>query len=142
MERITGTTEKGELSVNGKGISDLHTSELIGCVNELTNRLAYYEDMDEQKQLIVLPCKVGDTVYHTYFVSCSIQSQPHMPDDGCEGCEQSCDMKHVITQETPNMDRLVKISSEFGKRYFLCRFAAESALTEMQGKERVKTDGN
>ena len=31
--------------------------------NEIYDRLAYYEDLDEQGRLVVLPCKVGDTVY-------------------------------------------------------------------------------
>ena len=30
---------------------------------DLIDRLAYYEDLEEQGRLIVLPCKVGDTVY-------------------------------------------------------------------------------
>lgn len=31
--------------------------------NEIYDRLAYYEDLEEQGRLIVLPCKVGDTLY-------------------------------------------------------------------------------
>ena len=30
---------------------------------ELRERLKYYEDLEEQGRLLVLPCKVGDTVY-------------------------------------------------------------------------------
>ena len=30
---------------------------------EYMNRLAHYEDMEEQGRLVVLPCKVGDWVY-------------------------------------------------------------------------------
>lgn len=30
------------------------------------DRLAAYEDAEEQGRLIVLPCKVGDTVYYAY----------------------------------------------------------------------------
>ena len=28
-----------------------------------TEKLAYYEDLEEQGRLITLPCKIGDTVY-------------------------------------------------------------------------------
>lgn len=31
---------------------------------QLIDKLAYYEDLEEQGRLIKLPCKVGDTVYH------------------------------------------------------------------------------
>ena len=30
---------------------------------QLIDKLAYYEDLEEQGRLIKLPCKVGDTVY-------------------------------------------------------------------------------
>lgn len=30
-----------------------------------TEKLAYYEDLEEQGKLIELPCKIGDTVYGT-----------------------------------------------------------------------------
>lgn len=30
------------------------------------DRLAYYEDLEEQGRLVVLPCKAGDTVYTFY----------------------------------------------------------------------------
>ncbi|MBQ7491213.1 MAG: hypothetical protein IJT76_01235 [Clostridia bacterium] len=33
---------------------------------EAINRLAAYEDAEEQGRLVVLPCKVGDTVYIPY----------------------------------------------------------------------------
>ena len=32
-------------------------------VREIINRLAAYEDLEEQGRLVVLPCKVGDIVY-------------------------------------------------------------------------------
>lgn len=31
---------------------------------QLIDKLAYYEDLEDQGRLIKLPCKVGDTVYH------------------------------------------------------------------------------
>ena len=47
-------------------------SEQFGCsgdcgvcddLDEIISRLAYYEDLEEQGRLIVLPCKVGDKLY-------------------------------------------------------------------------------
>ena len=34
---------------------------------EYMNRLAHYEDMEEQGRLVVLPCKVGDVLYDIMF---------------------------------------------------------------------------
>lgn len=36
---------------------------LYNCRNALINKLAAYEDAEEQGLLVRLPCKVGDTVY-------------------------------------------------------------------------------
>ena len=35
----------------------------LWAMAELRERLKYYEDLEEQGRLLVLPCKVGDTVY-------------------------------------------------------------------------------
>lgn len=34
---------------------------------EAADRLTYYEDLEEQGRLVVLPCKVGDTVYIPHY---------------------------------------------------------------------------
>lgn len=52
-------------------INDLHTerldytSEYLPLIDAL-NRLAEYEDAEADGRLVVLPCKVGDTVYMPY----------------------------------------------------------------------------
>lgn len=54
MERLTFRAEDGRaLPKDG-----CHAS-----LRKAIDRLAYYEDMEEQGRLVVLPCKVGDTVY-------------------------------------------------------------------------------
>lgn len=52
MERLTIKTEDGYERVS------------IWTKNQqLIDKLAYYEDLEEQGRLVILPCKVGDTVY-------------------------------------------------------------------------------
>lgn len=34
------------------------------CLQEILNKLAEYEDLEEQGKLLKLPCVVGDTVWH------------------------------------------------------------------------------
>lgn len=36
------------------------------CLNALINKLAAYEDAEEQGRLVILPCKVGDTVFSAF----------------------------------------------------------------------------
>lgn len=35
-------------------------------IKEVTDKLAHYEDLEEQGRLITLPCKIGDTVYGSF----------------------------------------------------------------------------
>lgn len=52
MKRLTMKTEDGYERVS------------IWTKNQqLIDKLAYYEDLEEQGRLVILPCKVGDTVY-------------------------------------------------------------------------------
>lgn len=52
MERLTIKTEDGceRVSIRTKN-------------QQLIDKLAYYEDLEEQGRLVILSCKVGDTVY-------------------------------------------------------------------------------
>ena len=57
MERLTEWKDDKKLLAKTKFSGD------FGSANVL-NRLAEYEDLEEQGLLLRLPCKVGDTVYH------------------------------------------------------------------------------
>ena len=77
--------------LNGKLISDKHANYW----GEAINRLAYYEELEEQGRLIVLPCKIGDTVYQPShkFTKCSAYNyeKTYIGDSYCDGCEEECD---------------------------------------------------
>ncbi len=40
------------------------------AVQNIIDRLAHYEDLEEQERLIKLPCKIGDTVYQLVEIDC------------------------------------------------------------------------
>lgn len=48
--------------INGKLISDKHANYW----GESIDRLAYYENLEEQRKLLILPCKIGDTLYDIF----------------------------------------------------------------------------
>lgn len=72
MSRLTKRNNKGYVGI--KGYHGLLTSYCYECTEELEdgiylledalNKLAEYEDLEEQGLLLRLPCKVGDTLYH------------------------------------------------------------------------------
>lgn len=58
MTRLTGKDESPCTWCDGIGYCRTDCSYM-----QIYDRLAEYEDAEEQGRLIVLPCKVGDTVY-------------------------------------------------------------------------------
>ncbi len=67
MSRLTDKNYKGQAFI--KGLTYKHVKDALSSdetVNELimaTDKLAEYEDLEEQGLLIKLPCKVGDAVW-------------------------------------------------------------------------------
>lgn len=78
---------------------------------ELRGKLACYEDLEERGQLVVLPCKVGDTVYII------------------GGKYRAGRFEWWINTGKFRLSDLEKI----GKTVFLTREEAEAALREMEG---------
>ena len=98
MDRFTAhKTIKPEL------LACIHCLEHSNCYSgfscsEIYNalsKLRYYEDLEEQGKLAVLPCKIGDTVYQpSYkFTTCTAcgYTPSYAHDCNCEGCEAECD---------------------------------------------------
>lgn len=118
------------------------------CCDVMRNRLAEYEEAEEQGLLVWLPCKVGDTVYKL----CPISGFLNIGDrwDGriitgdCDRCEWCCcdcydiapmfDGHHRnIVHEIKNISlkTIIQIMPHFGRTIFLTREAAEKALEEV-----------
>ena len=108
MERLTYRGENGKPYVRADGYYQ-HCRMNLDIVAE---RLAAYEDAEEQGLLVRLPCKVGDTVWViiTSYVCGELGDLP--------------ETRHYIE------NRLFKLSilENFGKTVFLTREEAEAAL--------------
>lgn len=80
----------------------------------LANKLAEYEDLEEQGLLIRLPCKVGDIIYRFWYAD----NAPYK----------------VQEQTVRTLSNLVAImeSGEIGKTVFLTHEEAEAALQKMK----------
>lgn len=70
MERLTERFSNGQAAVKGCGYNCKYNFEyceknFANCptLDEIYEKLASYEDLEEQGLLLKLPCKVGDTVY-------------------------------------------------------------------------------
>ena len=89
------------------------TDECLYCKHndEILERLAHYEDLEEQSRLIELPCAVGDTVWD---IGSVFGKTP---------------VRHKI--ETQIYALFVK--NLFGQRFFLTKEEAEAKLKELEG---------
>lgn len=118
-------------------INDLHTerleytSEYIPLIDS-ANKLAEYEDLEEQSLLLRLPCKVGDTVYiitQVFNGKEVIGGIGRRKIDSIGG--NALNPIYVISKE-PYESRFCP--SEFGVRVFKTKEEAEAKLREMEEK--------
>ena len=138
MERLTKRIDLG----NGKHTVDFSNER---CGEFLTNhkagvralfeRLADYEDAEEQGLLIRLPCKVGDTIYKLWYKPCH-HGEDHPDSYGCCGCEDDCDLEKAIFEfVVPSMRWVLDHLESFDEFvWFLTREEAEKALAKMEEK--------
>lgn len=140
MERLTKRNDKGITELNircPEGCEYVTCSPEEGyqcqhqCEGDIINKLAVYEDAEEQGLLLRLPCNVGDTVYAflstcNYFTECQINKielKPTLYGNTCyflepighRWCLYRC------------------FEDEFGKTVFLTKEEAEAKLKEMEG---------
>lgn len=95
-------------------------------------KLAEYETADEERRLVVLPCKVGQDLFGIYNRTI-IDGYA----DGylLEKTSVHSDADHWIWLQDKNSKNYWKVSfDEIGKTVFLTREEAEKALKEMEGK--------
>ena len=122
MERLT------RRSANGTGIYATPSGEPVKWENNRHNvlqKLADYEDLEEQGRLIKLPCKVGDTLYRLV---------PNLYREYVEiKIAQFVISKNGIYFIT---DKGVSWSADkIGKTVFLTKSEAEVKLKELRGGE-------
>ena len=109
MERLTYRTTKGE-AIRNSSVAD---------IGDILEKLAEYEDLEEQGLLLRLPCKVGTTVYNTTWWD---DVQEKVKVDGKTFYRTL--HKHKVSKSTFS---LVDIYN-FGKTIFLTKAEAEQKL--------------
>ena len=95
-----------------------------GLINQCFEKLAMYEDLEEQGLLFRLPCKVGDTVYRLFHVN----GIPYV----------------VQSMPVRMLSQVIRIMEDdaFNKTVFLTRADAEAALEKMKGEEHEINQNN
>lgn len=148
MGRLTGYNSFGGVYGIGMGCGDN-----TDTIHNIIKRLAYYEDLEEQGVLLVLPCKVGDTVYWLDYNrdacnDCDCYSSFYGMDSMCDyhyelypeidsvDDDEHCSKHFIeIIEKKTTLTWIVNYWKFFGKTIFLTREEAERALKEYLERE-------
>ena len=120
-------------------VNELHTerlayeSEYVPIIDAL-NRLAEYEDAEEQGLLLRLPCKVGDS-YFAIKKFCDEHGELEEPvehwDSDCYGCNLPCNAELEVKEGKFNsIHHIIAERKGIGVSIFLTREEAEKALED------------
>lgn len=137
MNRLTKRIRGYAHGAEGRSKETLTGNYCRGCFESTAcvEKLAEYEDLEEQGKLLKLPCAVGDTIFR-------INKGAKIPIISMEVHEIS-----MFYSRTNNFVIQIKChddidggeifysDSEIGKTVFLTKSAAEQALKEMEGKK-------
>ena len=94
------------------------------AIDDCLRKLAEYETAEEEGRLVVLPCKVGDTVYFP-----NKYAEIIIPFTIVEFCMFKDE--YAIIDDSDNEYKI----ADFGKAVFLTHEEAEKALEEMNNNE-------
>ena len=133
MERLTERFENGQVGVADCGKNCKHDHRFCENAREdcptfedIYEKLATYEDAEEQGRLVKLPCKVGDTVYGMSmgkFISLTVNEISIFCIKGEKIINAKCQSNDVFRNY---------VEWEFSKTVFLTREEAEAKLKEMR----------
>lgn len=120
MERLTEWIGEGEERQAVPKMSLRRNGHKKCC-----NKLAHYEDLEEQGLLLKLPCKVGTKVF--YVQKCLAPS--------CKNCMGFTRVNNCYTEHKARIfeqEFTLRHLKAFGETVFLTKAEAEKALAEME----------
>lgn len=120
MERLTNRTKEAKSNVT---------------IKEVCDKLADYEDLEEQGRLLKLPCKVGDKIYSIY--RCFDDGVQELIVKGIH-MHSYTPTKTILSIEFESDDQRCcgKLrAEELGRTLFLAKGEAEEKLKELRGGE-------
>lgn len=118
MERLT----KRERAIVEPDIEIVVTKSGVN-IPQILERLAAYEDAEEQGLLVILPVKAGDTVYQ-------LRDKKHALGVGVHPRHISCVCVYGKDWIAEHQGDKPCTKNDFGKTWFLTREEAEAALKE------------
>lgn len=134
MERLTEYMGNGE---NYESINPIDTPYEYGKANlqALINKLAAYEDAEEQGLLLRLPCKVGDTLYRVNKGAKEPVIMMRVIQLYIKQIHKDRTVMRIDAINDADMGESCYLPCDIGERIFLTREEAEAKLAEMEEKD-------
>lgn len=138
MERLTERDEFGNADIIGVDSADLQLNLAFDEFNKATdalNKLAEYEDLEEQGKLLKLPCAVGDIVYRinkgagTKLIAMRVEDVKIFQIGGILSMKIGC-------TENISGGELNYLVEDIGETVFLTKEDAETALKGLQTQRK------
>ena len=142
MERLTRRNEKGIAVLNircpewcehatcspEEGYQCQHQ-----CEGDIIDKLAIYEDAEEQGLLLRLPCKVGDTLYRVNKGAKEPVIMMRVIQLYIKQIHKDRTVMRIDAINDADMGESCYLPCDIGERIFLTREEAEAKLKEMEG---------
>ena len=96
--------------------------DMPDCRDVVLNRLAEYEDAEEQGLLVRLPCKVGDRIYRV------VDDCTFPGDCGTKRMCQGCEYRNLYIEQTRFRLYLLTEDGKLRRGYYRTREEAEKVL--------------
>lgn len=137
-------------AISGEGCFDDQDENYFGPA---IDKLAEYENLEEAGKLVILPCKIGDTVYQpsykfTACSACNITPR-YKHDMDCEDCCYECDSEcfpYIYEGRVCKLEVLstgeVKVYTQFKDKWDASGYhiGRELFLTKEEAEEKLKSD--
>ena len=132
MERLT------RRSANGTGVYATPSGEPVKWENNRHNvlqKLADYEDLEEQGRLIKLPCKIGDIIYRVNAGSKEPVIKMIVLQVNYKQLREDRIIIRIDAMNDNDMGESCYLLEDFGKNVFITKSEAEAKLKELRGGE-------
>ena len=132
MDRLT------RRSANGTGVYATPSGEPVKWENNRHNvlqKLADYEDLEEQGRLIKLPCKIGDIIYRVNAGAKEPVIKMRVLQVHYKQLREDRIIIRIDAMNDNDMGESCYLLEDFGKNVFITKSEAEAKLKELRGAE-------
>lgn len=126
-ERMTVRRADGRWALANN--DNAHPFKQFDKLPKALTRLAYFENLEEEGRLLILPCKIGETVYRIQEKTVCANGFRYLHNSGCSAPFACYDCPRGVDESTIVEDVFELIDlKRFGKSIFLTHEEAEQAL--------------